>query len=150
MKRYILIITGILTILAVFLLPFGITIDLAPQAPNLLVSMIWEVPLPPPPTSWSIRFFVALIYYWDFIFFRLVFVIYVLRLMVGKYSKKQFLIIGIISEIVPIILSIPRFFIRNSQGEGLFVIIYPIPSLIIFDLILVLLQNRVKFNNVNN
>ena len=148
MKRYILIITGILTILLVFLLPFGMTIDLAPQAPNLLVSMIWEVPLGP--TSWSIRFFVALIYYWDFIFFRLVFVIYVLRLMVGKYSEKQFLIIGIISEIAPLVLSIPRFFILNSQGEGLFVIIYPIPSLIIFDLILVYLQNRVKFNNVNN
>jgi len=148
MKRYILIITGILTILLVFLLPFGITIDLAPQGPNLLVSMIWEVPLDP--TSWSIRFFVALLYYFDFIFFRLVFVIYVLRLMVGKYSKKQFLIIGIISEIFPIVLSIPRFFIRNSQGDNLFVIIFPIPSLIIFDLTLILLQNRLKFNNVNN
>ncbi|MFX0030508.1 MAG: hypothetical protein ACFE8B_14955, partial [Candidatus Hermodarchaeota archaeon] len=138
MKRYILNITGILTILLVFLLPFGITIDLAPQAPNLIVSMIWEVPLAPPPTSWSIRFFGAFLYYFDFIFFRLVFVIYVLRLMVGKYSKKQFLIIGIISEIVPIVLSIPRFFIRNSQGDNLFVIIFPIPSLIIFDLTLVL------------
>ncbi|MFW9829115.1 MAG: hypothetical protein ACFFEY_16175, partial [Candidatus Thorarchaeota archaeon] len=92
MKRYILIITGILTILAVFLLPFGIMIDLAPQGPNSIVSMIWEVPLDP---AWYlIRFFSAFLYYFDFIFFRLVFVIYVLRLMVGKYSKKQFLIIG--------------------------------------------------------
>ncbi|MFW9829680.1 MAG: hypothetical protein ACFFEY_19055, partial [Candidatus Thorarchaeota archaeon] len=80
---------------------------------------------------------------------RLVFVIYVLRLMVGKYSKKQFLIIGIISETFPLVLSIPRLFIRNSHGDNLFPIIFPIPSLIIFDLILVILASQLNFYNVS-
>ena len=148
MKRYIIIISGILTILVVFLLPFGIMIDLAPQGPNSIVSMIWEVPLSP---AWySIRFFSAFLYYFDFVFFRLVFVIYVLLLIIGKYNKIQFLLIGIISEIVPLVLSIPRIFIRNSHGDNLFPIIFPIPFLMIFDFMLVLLQNRLKFNNLNN
>ena len=144
MKRYIIIISGILTILVVFLLPFGIMIDLAPQGPNSIVSMIWEVPLSP---AWySIRFFSAFLYYFDFVFFRLVFVIYVLLLIIGKYNKIQFLLIGIISEIVPLVLSIPRIFIRNSDGDNLFIIIFPIPILLIFDLILVILANRLGVN----
>jgi len=148
MKRNILILIVILTILGVFLLPFGIMIDLAPQGPNSIVSMIWEVPLNP---AWySIRFFSAFLYYFEFVFFRLIFVIYVLQLIVGRYNKKQFLLIGIISEIVPLVLSIPRIFIRNSHGDNLFPIIFPIPFLMIFDFILVLLQNRLKFNNLNN
>ena len=148
MKRYLSILIGLLVILVVFFLPFGIMIDLAPQGPNSIVSMIWEVPLSP---AWySVRFFSAFLYYFEFVFFRLVFVIYVLLLIVGKYNKIQFLLIGIISEIVPLVLSIPRIFIRNSDGDNLFVIIFPIPILMIFDLILVLLLNRLKFNNVNN
>ena len=148
MKRYLSIIIGILTILIVFLLPFGIMIDLAPQGPNSIVSMIWEVPLSP---AWySIRFFSAFQYYFEFIFFRLVFVIFVLLLIVGRYNKKRFLLIGIISEIIPLVLSIPRLFIRNSQGDNLYPIIFPIPFLLIFDLTIILLANRLKINNVNN
>jgi len=148
MKRNFSIIIGILTILGVFLLPFGIMIDLAPQGPNSIVSMIWEVPLSP---AWySIRFFSAFQYYFEFIFFRLVFVIFVLLLIVGRYNKKRFLLIGIISEIIPLVLSIPRLFIRNSQGDNLYPIIFPIPFLLIFDLIIILLANRLKINNVSN
>jgi hypothetical protein len=149
MKLYISILIGILTVLVVFLLPFGIMIDLAPQGPNSIVSMVWEVPLNP--ASYSIRFFSAFLYYFEFIFFRLVFVIYVLLLLFGKYTynKKWFILIGIISEIIPLVLSIPRLFIRNSQGDNLFVIIFPIPILMILDLALVFIQNRLKFNNVN-
>jgi hypothetical protein len=147
MKRYLAIIIAILTILVVFFLPFGIMIDLGP-GPNSIVAMVWEVPLEP---AWySIRFFSAFMYYFEFIFFRFVFVIYVLLLIVGRYNKIQFILIGLISEIVPLVISIPRLFIRNSQGDNLFVIIFPIPILMLLDLILVLLQNRLKFNNVNN
>ena len=147
MKGYIQILIGILTILVVFLLPFGIMIDLAPQGPNSIVSMIWEVPLNP---AWySIRFFSAFLYYFEFIFFRLVFVIYVVLLMVGRYNKIRFILIGIISELIPLILSIPRIFIRNSQGDNLFVIIFPIPFLLVLDVVLVLLANRFLFNEID-
>jgi hypothetical protein len=136
MKRNISIIIGILTILVVFLLPFGIQIDLAPQGPNSIVSMIWEVPLSP---AWySIRFFSAFLYYFEYVFFRLVFVIYVLLLITGRYNKIRFILIGIISEIIPLVLAIPRIFIRNSQGDNLFIIIFPIPFLLVLDVVLVL------------
>jgi len=147
MKLYISIIIGFLTILGVFLLPFGIQIDLAPQGPNSIVAMIWEVPLDP---AWySIRFFSAFLYYFEYIFFRLVFVIYVLLLIVGRYNKKRFILIGLISEIIPLVLSIPRLFIRNSQGDNLFVIIFPFPFLLVLDLALVLLANRFLFNEID-
>ena len=146
MKGYVAIIIGILTILVVFLLPFGIHIDLGP-GPNSIISMIWEVPLSP---AWySIRFFSAFTYL-EFCFFRFFFVLDVFLLIIGKYNKIRFFLIGLISEIIPLVLSIPRMFILNSQGDNLFPIIFPIPFLMIFDVILIMLANRLKFYNIND
>ncbi len=150
MKRNISIIIGILTILVVFFLPFGIMIDLAPQGPNSIVSMIWEVPLNP---AWySIRFFSAFQFYFEFCVFRLIFVIYVFLIIVGKYNynKKWFILSGAFSELIILVLSIPRIFIRNSQGDNLFVIIFPIPFLMIFDLIIVFSASRLGLIKTNN
>jgi len=147
MKRYLLIIIGILTILIVFLLPFGIHIDLGP-GPNSLVSMVWEIPFEP---AWySIRYFSAFQYYLVYCFFRVFFVLDIFLLFIGKFNKKRFLLIGIISEIIPLMISIPSMFILNSQGENLIPIIFPLPFLMSFDLILILVANRLKFYNVNN
>lgn len=146
MKRYLSIIIGLLTILVVFLVPFGIRIDLGP-GPNSIVSMIWEVPLSP---AWySIRFFSAFLYYFAFCFFRLFFVLDVFLLIIGKYSKIRFILIGLISELIPLALSILSIFILNSQGDNLFPIIFPIPFLMILDLILVFLVKRLNFYNIN-
>ena len=147
MKGYVAIIICILTILVVFLLPFGIQIDLGP-GPNSIISMIWEVPLSP---AWySIRFFSAFQYHLEFCFFRFFFVLDVFLLIIGKYNKIRFFLIGLISEIIPLVLSIPGMFILNSQGDNLFTIIFPIPFLMIFDLILIMLANRLKFYNIND
>lgn len=151
MKRHITIIIGVLTILIVFLLPFGIHIDLGP-GPNSIVSMIWEVPLSP---AWySIRFFTAFQYYLAYCFFRLIFVVEIFLLIIGKFNKKLFISIGLISELIPLILSIPAMFILNSQGDNLFPIILPIPFLIICNLIIVYLTNKLnlikKINKIYN
>ncbi len=147
MKRYITIIIGLLTILVVFFVPFGIMIDLGP-GPNSIVSMIWEVPLTP---AWySIRFFSAFLYYFEYIFFRFIFVVYVILLMVGKFNKKRFILIGVISELIPLALAIPSTFILNVQGDNLHVIIYPIPILMIFDLIIVYLSNQLDLIKTSN
>ncbi len=147
MKRYITIIIGLFTILVVFFVPFGVMIDLGP-GPNSIVSMIWEVPLTP---AWySIRFFSAFLYYFEYIFFRLIFVVYVVLLMIEKFNKKQFILIGVISELIPLALAIPSTFILNVQGDNLHVIIYPIPILMIFDLIIVFLINQLGLIKVNN
>ncbi|MFX0038511.1 MAG: hypothetical protein ACFFB9_08320 [Promethearchaeota archaeon] len=151
MKRHITIIIGVLTILIVFLLPFGIHIDLGP-GPNSIVSMIWEVPLSP---AWySIRFFTAFQYYLAYCFFRLIFVVEIFLLIIGKFNKKLFISIGLISELIPLILSIPAMFILNSQGDNLFPIILPVPFLIICNLIIVYLTNKLnlikKINKIYN
>jgi hypothetical protein len=114
-------------------------IDLGP-GPNSIVSMIWEVPITP---AWySIRFFSAFLYYFEYIFFRLVFVVYVILLMIGKFNKKRFILIGLISELIPLAMAIISTFILNDQGDNLHAIIYPIPILMIFDLIIVYLSNQ--------
>ena len=142
MKRYLSIIIGILTILIVFLLPFGIHIDLGP-GPNSLISMVWEIPFEP---AWySIRYFSAFQYYIIYCFFRLFFLLDIFLLFIGKFNKIRLFLIGFISEIIPLIISIPSMFILNSQGDNLNPIIFPIPFLMIFDLILILLANRLKF-----
>jgi len=147
MKRYITLIIGLLTILVVFFIPFGIHIDLGP-GPNSIVSMIWEVPLSP---AWySIRFFSAFLFYFEYIFFRLIFVIYVILIMIGKFNKKQFILIGLISELVPLALAIPSTFILNTHGDNLHAIIYPIPILMIFDLIIVYFSNQLGLIKTSN
>ena len=71
-------------------------------------------------------------------------------LFIGKFNKKRFFLIGIISEIIPLMLFIPTMFILNSLGDNLSPIIFPIPFLMIFDLSIILLANRLKINDVNN
>jgi hypothetical protein len=147
MKQYISIIIGILTILVVFFLPFGIHIDLGP-GPNSIVSIVWEVPLTP---AWySIRFFSAFLYYFEYSFFRLFFVVYVILLMIGKFNKKRFILIGLISELIPLALAIPSTFILNVQGDNLHAIIYPIPILMTLDLIIVYLSHQLGFIKTSN
>ncbi len=148
MKRYVSILIVILTILVVFFLPFGVQIDLAPQGPNSLVSMVWEIPLEP---AWySIRYFSAFQYYFSYCFFRIFFMIDIFLLFIGKINKKRFFLIGIISEIIPLMIAIPSMFILNSHGDNLYPIIFPIPFLLIFDLILGILANRLGVNPSKN
>ncbi|MEE9377387.1 MAG: hypothetical protein V3V33_05050 [Candidatus Lokiarchaeia archaeon] len=148
MKRYVSILIVILTILVVFFLPFGVQIDLAPQGPNSLVSMVWEIPLEP---AWySIRYFSAFQYYFSYCFFRIFFMIDIFLLFIGKFNKKRFFLIGIISEIIPLMIAIPSMFILNSHGDNLYPIIFPIPFLLIFDLILGILANRLGVNPSKN
>jgi len=146
MKRYAAYTISILAILIVFFLPFGIMIDLAPQGPNSIVSMIWEIPLGP---AWySVRFFSAFQYYFEYCFFRLFFLLDVFLLLNGKYNRTRFLWIGITSEIIPLTLAIPSMFILNEHGDNLHPIIFPIPFLLIFDMILIRSAKRLEISQV--
>ena len=133
-KRLIKITIGLLSILIVFFIPFGYHMDLGP-GPDSIVAMVWEVPLE---SAWySVRFFSAFQYYFEYCFFRIFFLLEIFLFFIGKFNKIRFILVGIISELVPLIISIPATFILNSQGENLIAIIWPIPFLMIFDLILV-------------
>lgn len=138
MKYYNSIIILILSILVIFFLPFGIHIDLGP-GPNSLISMIWEIPFEP---AWySIRFFSAFQYYIFYCFFRFFFLLEVILLLMNKYNRTRFILIGVISELIPLMLSIPALYILNSQGDNLLPIIFPIPFLLIFDILLVIFKS---------
>ena len=147
MKPSLSIFIGISAILIIFILPFGIHLDLGP-GPNSLVAMIWETPLEP---AWyTIRYLSAFQFYFQFIFFRLIFFAEICLLLIGKYNKISFILLGIVSELIPLLISIPGFFIRNTDGDNLLTIILPIPFLLIFDLILVQLVSKLKSNNNND
>ena len=133
-NRLATIIIGFLSILIIFFLPFGYHMDLGP-GPDSIVAMVWEVPLE---SAWySVRFFSAFQYYFEYCFFRIFFLLEIFLFFIGKFNKIRFILVGIISELVPLIISIPATFILNSQGENLIAIIWPIPFLMMFDLILV-------------
>ncbi|MHA1932380.1 MAG: hypothetical protein ACW96X_07550 [Promethearchaeota archaeon] len=146
-KRLKIIVIGLFSIIVVFFVPFGYHVDLGP-GPNSLHAMIWEVPLEP---AWySIRFFIAFQYLFEYCFFRILFLPAVFLFFMGKFSKKLFILVGIINELIPLIISIPASFILNSQGDNLIPIIWPIPFLLIFDLILVQVFKRKFFINDND
>lgn len=148
MKRISSIIIVILSVLIVFVLPFGIHLDLGP-GPNSLISMVWEIPLDP---AWyTIRFFSAFRYYFSYCFFRLFFLLEIILLIFNKYNRIRFILIGAISELIPLLLSIPALYILNSQGNNMFPIIFPIPFLFIFDIFLALIFLKKRdINNINH
>ncbi|KKM72146.1 hypothetical protein LCGC14_1423480 [marine sediment metagenome] len=140
-RRLILIIIGLLSIIIVFAVPFGYHIDLGP-GPDTLIAMIWEVPLEP--AMYSIRYF--LIDRIEYSFFRFFFLLEIILLFIGKFNRIRFILVGIISELIPLIISIPASLILNEQGENLITIVWPIPFLLMFDLILVFLVKYLDLN----
>lgn len=66
--------------------------------------------------------------------------------MILKQYKIKYFTMKIISELIPLMISIPAMYILNSQGDNLIPIVFPIPFLLIFDLILVILANRLGIN----
>jgi hypothetical protein len=138
MKRYTSILILVISILVIFFLPFGIHIDLGP-GPNSLISMIWKIPFEP--VWYSIRFFSAFQYYIFYCFFRFFFLLEVILLLTNKYHRTRFILIGVISELIPLMMFIPAMFILNSQGDNLLPIIFPIPFLLVFDVVLVIFKS---------
>ena len=145
MKPYMSLLLLILSVLVIFILPFGVHIDLGP-GPNSIISMIWEISLDP---SWyTIRFFSAFQYFITYCVFRFFFLIEIILLLFNKSNKLRFILIGVISELIPLVLSIPAMYILNSQGDNLLPIIFPIPILLLFDLLIASISFRRK--NINN
>jgi hypothetical protein len=143
-RKFILIIIGLLSIIVVFFIPFGYHIDLGP-GPDSILAMIWEVPLQP---AWySIRYFSAFMYRLEYCFFRFFFILEIILLIIGKFNQIRFLLVGVISELIPLIISIPATFILNEQGDNLIAIVWPLPFLLIFDLTIIFLVKNLELNN---
>jgi len=116
----------IISILIVLLAPFGYHIDLGPGT-NSITAMLWDYS-----TYYSFRYLVTLRYYVEFYFFRFVVLFGIVRFLQGKMSKKWLVILALIAELIPLIISIPASLILNSEGDNLTPIIISIPILLIF------------------
>ena len=116
----------IISILIVLLAPFGYHVDLGP-GPNSITAMLWEYS-----TYYSFRYLVVLQYYIQFYVFRIVILYAIIRFLGKKLPRKWLIILGIIGELIPLILSIPASLILNTDGENLSPIIISIPFLLAF------------------
>ncbi|MBY9008704.1 MAG: hypothetical protein KGD74_02405 [Candidatus Lokiarchaeota archaeon] len=125
-KNLIILFIIIISILIVLLAPFGYHVDLGP-GPNSITAMLWEYS-----TYYSFRYLVALQYYIQFYIFRIVILYAIIRFLGEKLSRKWLIILGVIGELIPLILSIPASLILNSDGENFSPIIISIPFLLLF------------------
>ncbi len=120
----------IFSILIVLLAPFGYHVDLGP-GPNAITAMLWEYSINRP-----FRYLVALQYYTEFYIFRIVILFAIMMFLVEKLSRKWLIILALIGELIPLILSIPASLILNSDGDNLSPIIISIPLLLVFVIII--------------
>ena len=126
----------IISILIVLLAPYGYHVDLGP-GPNSITAMLWEYS-----TYYSFRYLVALRYYPQFYIFRIVVLYAIIRFLREKLSRKWLIILGIIGELIPLILSIPASLILNVDGDNLAPIIISIPLLLVFVIIIAIIYPK--------
>ncbi|MHA2085581.1 MAG: hypothetical protein ACXABD_17685 [Candidatus Thorarchaeota archaeon] len=132
--RTIIIIIGIIV---VFIFPYGYHVDIGP-GPNGFMAIIWELPefqvLPEYP---GIMFLTALEYFIYYLY-RLVVLNGIWKFAQGTMKSKRLMFHGILSELIPILISIPGFLFLNSEGENYIPIMIPIPFLLLYCALLVL------------
>ena len=126
----------IISILIVLLAPFGYHVDLGP-GPNTITAILWEYSANRP-----FRYLVALQYYTEFYIFRIVILFAIILFLVEKLSRKWFIVIGVIGELIPLIISIPASLILNSEGENFSPIIISIPFLLVFVIVVALIYPK--------
>jgi len=136
-KRIIIIICGILSIIIVFFAPYGYHIDLGP-GPNNLMAIVWDIS-----EYFGFQIFESLEYF-PYYIFRIVVFYEILRFFQEKISGKRLILMGIICELIPLLISIPGVIFLNSEGENYIPIMISIPILLIFDVILVQLFSSIK------
>ena len=139
-NQFILFFIGFISLVIVLLTPYGFHIDLGP-GPNSLMAILWEY--------WDlsiIRWFTVLEYF-PYYFFRFIVIFYLIRYIVDKVSIKKTIIMGTISELIPLLISIPGVLILNPDGENYIPIMISIPILLIFHLCVVYIFYFLKKGN---
>jgi hypothetical protein len=126
--RVIVILIGILV---VFVLPYGYHVDLGP-GPNGLMAILWESP-----EGYGLMFLSALEYFIYYLY-RLVVLNGIWKFSLGRMKARRLLVHGLISELIPILISIPGLLILSPEGENYIPIMIPIPFLMLYCTILVL------------
>ena len=125
-----IIILIILSIIIIFFAPYGYHIDLGP-GPNMLMAITWDI------SDYYGFHILESLEYFPYYLFRIVFLYEVYRFLKEKISRKRFFIIGLISELIPLLFSIPGMLILNSDGENYIPIMISIPVLLLIDLFVI-------------
>jgi hypothetical protein len=121
----------------VFLVPYAYHIDNGP-GPNMTMAILWDVS-----NYYGFQVLQSLQYF-PYYILRIIVLYEIFRLFQEKVSRKKLIIIAIISELIPLILTIPGVLILNSEGEGYVPVMISIPMLLLFVAFLVTLFPRIN------
>ncbi|MFX1431408.1 MAG: hypothetical protein ACFFCY_14675 [Promethearchaeota archaeon] len=134
-----LIIIGIVSLIIVFLTPYGFDLDIGP-GPYRLLAILWEYF-----ALAVIRWFTVLLYV-PYYFFRFITLYYIMRFIMGKVTKKKAIIMAIICEIIPLTLTIIGLIFPDPTGEPYINTVIPIPIFLLYNLILIFTFSNRKLN----
>ncbi|NVM35438.1 MAG: hypothetical protein HWN81_07570 [Candidatus Lokiarchaeota archaeon] len=134
---YILFIIGIISLLIIFLTPYCFEIDLT--GTNRFLAILWEYG-----ALGGFRWF-TVFQYVPIYFFRFITLYYVIKYIMGVVSRKKVIIISIISELIPLLISIPGALLKFN-GEYFLPIMISIPILLLYNLILTFIFSNRKLN----
>jgi hypothetical protein len=140
-NQFHLLFIGFISLVIVLLTPYGFHIDLGP-GPNSLMAILWEY------SDLSIIRWFTVLEYVPFYFFRFIAIYYLMRYIMDKISLKKTIIMGVISEIIPLLISIPAVLILHQDGENYIPIMISIPILLIFHLSVVSIFQSIKKDNI--
>ncbi|MFW9892140.1 MAG: hypothetical protein ACFFFO_08060 [Candidatus Thorarchaeota archaeon] len=135
----------VIAIIIVFVLPYGYHVDLGP-GPNGFMAILWELPefqvLPEYPGIMPLTALEYFIYY----LYRLVVLYAIWKFSLGMMKQKRLLTHGILSELIPILISIPGILILDPSGHNYIPIMIPIPILVFYCGLLVVYQQYLTKN----
>lgn len=126
----------------VFLLPYGYLIDLGP-GPNGFWAILWERP---EFVSGTQLFWFEAFEYFIYYIYRLVVLNALWKYSLGKMTPRRLLRHGIISELIPILISIPGVLILDESGHNYIPIMIPIPFLLLYCVLVVLYIHKIGRN----
>ncbi|KXH77198.1 MAG: hypothetical protein AM326_12565 [Candidatus Thorarchaeota archaeon SMTZ-45] len=122
-------------IILVLVLPFAYRIDIGP-GPDSIRAMTWDYI----ESTWYSGF-----RFWNpldtlpYTILRLVFAVYLARFCLGSTTAKTTVLIGILAELQPIIVSAPLVYFIDWSGDPLVPLYIPVPIMLLLGIILVLI-----------
>ncbi|MHA1924921.1 MAG: hypothetical protein ACXABV_14395 [Candidatus Thorarchaeota archaeon] len=125
---------AVVMLVIALVLPFAYRVDVGP-GPDSIRAMIWDYI----ESSWYSGFRI-----WNpldtlsYTLLRLIFAIMLARLYTGKTSSKRTLLVGIMAEIQPVLVSAPLVFLIDWPGDPLVPLYIPFPIMLIFGVALLL------------
>jgi hypothetical protein len=130
-NKYMLILIGIISLIIIFFTPYCFEIDLG-SGPNRFLAILWEYR-----GLEGFRWFTVFEYVPIYIF-RFVSLFYIIRYLMNTVSKKKAIIMAIVGELIPLLITIPGLLFLSPDGENYLPIAISIPFLLIFHLSVVL------------